>query len=91
MESFFTCKPLTMDDLTNGAIFFFYFNNFSNLQDTFVLYRNNAVVPWTYKGVAWSVDQERRFRNPLGDNLELAFAVIFLLFLPFDKPNPSTA
>lgn len=41
----------------------------------------NSLVPWTYVGVVWPVDKERKFKNPLGISLKEAFRVHFLLYL----------
>ncbi|VDM38465.1 unnamed protein product [Toxocara canis] len=48
----------------------------SMFNDTFTLYReeDGSVVPWTYKGIVWPVDKERKFKNPPGANLQEAFA-----------------
>uniref|UniRef100_A0A915BRP9 Cell cycle control protein 50A n=1 Tax=Parascaris univalens TaxID=6257 RepID=A0A915BRP9_PARUN len=48
----------------------------SMFNDTFTLYREGVTfpVPWTYKGIVWPVDKERKFRNPPGSNLQEAFA-----------------
>ncbi|MFH4978903.1 hypothetical protein AB6A40_005612 [Gnathostoma spinigerum] len=46
----------------------------SMFNDTFVIERKqSSAVPWTWKGVAWPVDRERKFRNPVGPTLEKAF------------------
>uniref|UniRef100_A0A8R1TUR2 P4-ATPase flippase complex beta subunit TMEM30A n=1 Tax=Onchocerca volvulus TaxID=6282 RepID=A0A8R1TUR2_ONCVO len=48
----------------------------SMFNDSFILYRNgsNDSVPWTYKGVVWPVDKDRKYRNPPGKDLKEAFA-----------------
>uniref|UniRef100_A0A0N5CUT3 Transmembrane protein 30A n=1 Tax=Thelazia callipaeda TaxID=103827 RepID=A0A0N5CUT3_THECL len=48
----------------------------SMFNDTFSLYRNESAdpVPWTYRGVVWDVDKNKRYRNPPGKNLKQAFA-----------------
>ncbi|VDO25079.1 unnamed protein product [Onchocerca flexuosa] len=48
----------------------------SMFNDSFTLYRNssNDSVPWTYKGVVWPVDKDRKYRNPPGKDLKQAFA-----------------
>ncbi|KAL3982165.1 Cell cycle control protein 50A [Acanthocheilonema viteae] len=47
----------------------------SMFNDSFTLYRNGSSdpVPWTYKGVVWPVDKNRKYRNPPGKNLQHAF------------------
>ncbi|KAM3726277.1 CDC50 family protein [Dirofilaria immitis] len=48
----------------------------SMFNDSFTLYRNgsNNPVPWTYRGVVWPVDKNRKYRNPPGNDLRQAFA-----------------
>ncbi|VIO86705.1 Uncharacterized protein BM_BM14002 [Brugia malayi] len=48
----------------------------SMFNDSFTLFRNdnNESVPWTYKGVVWPVDKNRKYRNPPGKDLKQAFA-----------------
>ncbi|VDK71984.1 unnamed protein product [Litomosoides sigmodontis] len=47
----------------------------SMFNDSFTLYHggSNDSVPWTYKGVVWSIDKSRRYRNPPGKDLKQAF------------------
>ncbi|VDN57461.1 unnamed protein product [Dracunculus medinensis] len=45
----------------------------SMFNDTFELYVGNSLVPWTYVGVVWPVDKERKFKNPPGISLKEAF------------------
>uniref|UniRef100_A0A0N5AG31 Transmembrane protein 30A n=1 Tax=Syphacia muris TaxID=451379 RepID=A0A0N5AG31_9BILA len=50
----------------------------SMFNDTFLLtyVDESVVVPWTYKGVVWSVDKEKKFKNPevsFGSTLQAAF------------------
>ncbi|VDK25865.1 unnamed protein product, partial [Anisakis simplex] len=48
----------------------------SMFNDTFEVIRepNKTSVPWTYKGIVWPVDKERKFKNPEGATLKEAFA-----------------
>lgn len=56
------------NSMFNGKLFNLYTNS-KIIIDTFILYYmsnpgTQEIIPWTHKGVVWSVDKNQKFRNP---------------------------